>query len=225
MHDLWYPFRRETHMRWVILLNMIMVSQGTCLNTATQSTFISLMIYASSRFKILKIKLRKFDEIAHEENSGDIMTTVKILTKEHQNLLHFVESLNERTKYVMLMEFLLNSISLASVTIQLVVVTTLSRLFTAFSIVVLQLFQIFILAWSANEISQEGLLVADAIGSSKWYEQNAAIRKLFLMMIMRAQIPIGLTAGPFFRMSTNTALTTVKAAYTYLSLMMQNYEK
>ncbi|XP_066251434.1 odorant receptor 10-like [Euwallacea similis] len=224
MHDLWYPFRRENHMYWVIFINVLMITQGTCFNTATQSTFINLMMYANSRFKILNIKLRKFDRIAREEENGDVLGTVKKLIVEHQELIRFVNSLNDRTKYVMLMEFVLNALSLASGLLQLVVITTLPQLYVVFTIIIMQLSQIFILAWSANEITVEALKVADAANASNWQDQSSEMKQLFLMVIMRAQVPIALTAGDFFEMSTNTAVTTVKAAYTYLSVMLNNLE-
>lgn len=76
---------------------------------------------------------------------------------------------------------------------------------------------------------------------SNWVDQPTHIKKLFLVMVMRAQRPIGLTAGPFFNMNANTAISvnvkkpnhlqllisfvlqTVKAAYTYLTFMTRNY--
>nr|QXE93236.1 odorant receptor 10 [Eucryptorrhynchus brandti] len=224
MHDIWYPFKRETHMPLVVFINMFLVVQGFLLNTATQTTFICLMIYASTRFKILHIRLRKFDVIAKKKHAGDVLFTVKELICEHQLLIGFVESLNKRTNYVMLLEFVLNSVSLASVTIQLVVTDTASSIFSAGAIVTLILLQIFILAWSANEITLEGLSVADAISAGKWYEQIEEVNQLFKLMLLKAQKPIGIRVGPFFQMNTRTALMTLKIAYSYLSLMMQKYE-
>ncbi|CAG9761769.1 unnamed protein product [Ceutorhynchus assimilis] len=124
----------------------------------------------------------------------------------------------------MLLEFVLNSVSLASGTIQLVLANSASSLLSVLSIVVLVLVQIFVLAWSANEISIAGLSIADAVAASKWEEQTKQVKSLLLVIMMRAQIPIGLTAGPFFQMSTNSALMTVKVAYSYMSFMANNYQ-
>ncbi|XP_050305474.1 odorant receptor 49b-like [Anthonomus grandis grandis] len=223
MHDMWYPFAREKHMNLVIFFNLIFVNQGIVFNTATQTTFICLMIYSSARLKILQIQLRKFDEVA-KDNGGDVLETVKNLIVEHQVLIGFVKSLNEKTNYVMLLEFVLNSISLASGTIQLVVINSITGFLSVGSIILLVVVQIFILAWSANEITVEGLGIADAICASNWNDQSPKVQKLFIIMILRAQKPLGLTAGPFFQMTTKTALMTLKVAYSYISLMMQNYE-
>ncbi|CAG9761768.1 unnamed protein product [Ceutorhynchus assimilis] len=87
MHDIWYPFKREKNMIWVVGLNLFAVTQGLFFNTATQTTFIGLMIYATARLEILGIRLRKFDWIAKEMNDGDVLRTVKELVVEHQKLI------------------------------------------------------------------------------------------------------------------------------------------
>nr|QWT83551.1 odorant receptor 52 [Eucryptorrhynchus scrobiculatus] len=101
--------------------------------------------------------------------------------------------------------------------------TTTSKL-GVFSIVMMILLQIFVLGWCANEICHESVGVANAICASDWYEQSEKVKKLLIIMIMRAQKPIGITAGPFFLMTTGSALMTLKFAYSYMSLMIQNYE-
>lgn len=51
--------------------------------------------------------------------------------------------------------------------------------------------------------------MADAISASNWNEQSEEIQKMFIIMIMRAQKPLGLNAGPFFQMTTKTALVVI----------------
>ncbi|KAH1010534.1 hypothetical protein HUJ05_004813 [Dendroctonus ponderosae] len=86
--------------------------------------------------------------------------------------------------------------------------------------------QIFILTWHANEISEEvrkGLAISDAIAASQWQKQSKEVQKLLIVMMMIAQKPIGLTAGPFFRMTNSAAMQTMKVAYSYTSLMSKNF--
>ncbi|KAL1516729.1 hypothetical protein ABEB36_000598 [Hypothenemus hampei] len=221
MHDIWYPFLSiENHMGVVVFTNLFVVCQGACFNSATQCTFIGLMIYSSMRFRLLHIKIKKFG-LTPQENP---LALLEELIVEHQDLLQFVKTLNERTKYVMLLEFLLNAVSLASGLLQLVMIKTITQLFSICAIILLQLIQIFVLAWSANEISVASLSIADAVATSNWIGQALMVKKLLLIVLMRAQVPVGLTAGPFFNMSTVTAVNTLKAAYTYVSFMMRNLQ-
>lgn len=81
MHDIWYPFRREEHMTWVVCINMVIIVQGIILNSTTQTTFICLMVYATTRFGVLQIRLKKFDRVAKE---GNVLSVIRDLIVEHQ---------------------------------------------------------------------------------------------------------------------------------------------
>ncbi|XP_048525091.1 uncharacterized protein LOC125505398, partial [Dendroctonus ponderosae] len=274
-HDLWYPFNREDYIYLVICIAFICDMQGLVCNAACQTTLLCLMIYARTRLKILQSRLRKFDTIAVEEYEGDVVLAVKDLIAEHQYLINFVKSLNDKTQHVLLLEFMLNSLCLASGTIQFTIVSTSrkhsSRQHSNFriakllckksssqngcernndsydkyqftqnifyyhfqvnttsgwlAVVFLNLYvmaQIFILTWHANEISEEGLAVSDAIAASQWQKQSKEVQKLLIVMMMIAQKTIGLTAGPFFRMTNSAAMQTMKVAYSYTSIMRKN---
>uniref|UniRef100_R9PSP1 Odorant receptor n=1 Tax=Dendroctonus ponderosae TaxID=77166 RepID=R9PSP1_DENPD len=222
MHDLWYPFNREDYIYLVICIAFICDMQGLVCNAACQTTLLCLMIYARTRLKILQIRLRKFDKIAVEEYEGDVVRAVKDLIAEHQYLINFVKSLNDRTQHVLLLEFMLNSLCLASGTSQFIIIDTTSGWLATVFLNLYVIVQIFILSWHANEISVEGLAVSDAIAASQWQKQSKEVQKLLIIMMMRAQKPIGLTAGPFFRMTNSTAVQTMKVAYSYASIMTQN---
>ncbi|XP_060520016.1 odorant receptor Or2-like [Cylas formicarius] len=111
-------------------------------------------------------------------------------------------------KYLMLLEYTLSSLNVASVSIQ---VTSVEPSVTslAFPIIYLCLlvFQVFVLGWYSNEIKMQSLALGDAAYKSQWYEQNDKVKKLILMMIMRSQRPLVLAIGPFGAMTTQSALT------------------
>uniref|UniRef100_A0AAR5P3J6 Odorant receptor n=1 Tax=Dendroctonus ponderosae TaxID=77166 RepID=A0AAR5P3J6_DENPD len=221
MHDLWYPFNRADYIYLVICIAFICDTQGLICNTASQTTLLCVMIYARTRLKILQIRLRKFDKIAVEEYEGDVVRAVKDLIAEHQYLINFVKSLNDRTQHVLLLEFMLNSLCLASGTSQFIIIDTTSGWLATVFLNLYVIVQIFILSWHANEISVEGLAVSDAIAASQWQKQSKEVQKLLIIMMMRAQKPIGLTAGPFFRMTNSTAVQ-VKCILSKLQFNVQN---
>uniref|UniRef100_A0AAR5P3Q4 Odorant receptor n=3 Tax=Dendroctonus ponderosae TaxID=77166 RepID=A0AAR5P3Q4_DENPD len=225
MHDLWYPFKREKHMPWVMTVAILCDTQGLFCNAASQSTLICLMIYARTRLIILQIRLKKFDKIAQEQYHGNAERAIKELINEHQDLIKFVQLLNDRTKYVLLLEFILNSLCVASGTLQFLIIDTPAGRLSTFCLNFYIVVQIFILSWHANEITEQGLGVAASIAASNWHKQSKEVKTLLIVMMMRAQIPFGLTVGSFFRMTNSTALQTMKVAYSYMSIMRQNIGK
>uniref|UniRef100_A0AAR5P564 Odorant receptor n=1 Tax=Dendroctonus ponderosae TaxID=77166 RepID=A0AAR5P564_DENPD len=172
MHDLWYPFKREKHMPWVMTVAILCDTQGLFCNAASQSTLICLMIYARTRLIILQIRLKKFDKIAQEQYHGNAERAIKELINEHQDLIKFVQLLNDRTKYVLLLEFILNSLCVASGTLQFLIIDTPAGRLSTFCLNFYIVVQIFILSWHANEITEQGLGVAASIAASNWHKQN-----------------------------------------------------
>ncbi|XP_060534042.1 uncharacterized protein LOC132706618 isoform X6 [Cylas formicarius] len=158
------------------------------------------------------------------KGDGDCFSeTLKDLVLQHQNVIRFITKLNGSIKYLIFMEFLLNSLNIAAVSIQFITFekTMLASPILFFGILFTQTF---VLGWSANEIKVQSLMLADALYRSPWYEQNETVKKMVLTMIMRAQTPLVLTIGPFDAMTTQSALAIMKGSYSYVSVMLNNYQ-
>ncbi|XP_030748219.1 odorant receptor 49b-like [Sitophilus oryzae] len=133
--------------------------------------------------------------------------------------------MNESVKYVTLMEYLLNSFSVASVMFQLITIKSAVKFMFAFLFICMLVCQIFIFAWTANEIKEQSIALSDYIYKSPWYNSSEEVKKLLAIMMIRAQKPLVVTLGPFSPMTSNTALTTIKAAYSYATVMLNGYKE
>nr|QXE93223.1 odorant receptor 44 [Eucryptorrhynchus scrobiculatus] len=131
----------------------------------------------------------------------------------------FVNHFNECTKYVILMEFILTSLDMASASTNLI--KTKSDKGWLLLFFVLLLIQIMLIGWTSNEIKVESEAIADAVYESKWYLLNKEANQLTQIMIARAQRPLLMTIGPFGPMTTNSVLMVLKAAYSYVSIMKE----
>nr|QWT83552.1 odorant receptor 53 [Eucryptorrhynchus scrobiculatus] len=121
------------------------------------------------------------------------------------------------------MEFVLNSINVAAAALQIITVKTASEAVFALVFLILVVLQVFTLAWSANEINLQSTKIADAVYNSNWTDQSEEIKKIMYVILMRAQKPLELTIGPFGPINIESALLTMKGAYSFISLMMQTY--
>ncbi|XP_060522776.1 odorant receptor Or2-like [Cylas formicarius] len=169
---------------------------------STQVIFISCIIFASSLLRMLQIRFKKM--IGFTVN---ISVTLRELILEHQRVIEFVNNLNESMKYIMMLEYLLNSLNMAMVSFQFLAAEHNILIASVLFYFGLLVVQTFILGWSANEVKMQSLALADAIYESPWYEQNHAAKKTMIIMMMRAQRPLALTIGPFDVMTTQSALT------------------
>lgn len=135
MHELYLPFNRGNHQMLIITTNIFTACESVVVNGVIQTTFYALVMYGALRFKILQINLKKLDQ-----SEGDRMWRMRELIQDHQYcirwllqgnkenvvnllLLRFVEELNQATKNVLLMSFVLNSLKVASVLFPLMAVS------------------------------------------------------------------------------------------------------
>uniref|UniRef100_A0AAR5QD41 Odorant receptor n=1 Tax=Dendroctonus ponderosae TaxID=77166 RepID=A0AAR5QD41_DENPD len=86
--------------------------------------------------------------------------------------------------------------------------------------IVLLFTQLFLIGWTSNEIKVQSEAIGDALYQSKWYLLNKDGKQLILISIARTRIPLLMTIGPFGPMTTNSILLVLKAAYSYINIMM-----
>ncbi|XP_030747766.1 odorant receptor Or2-like [Sitophilus oryzae] len=83
----------------------------------------------------------------------------------------------------------------------------------------------FVLGWSTNEVKEQSIGISDAISKSCWYNMNKSVQESMVLIMMRAQRPLVITIGPFGPMSIDTAITIMKAAYSYVTLTLNMYKE
>ncbi|XP_060532764.1 odorant receptor Or2-like [Cylas formicarius] len=202
----------EKHFALLLIAHDVWVVISMFLIVSTKTIVFSCVIFVPSILKRLRVKLGKLAE------SG-----LRDLVREHQDVIGFVERLNNSLKYLVLLEYILNSLNVATVSVQFITYDPKMLPAPAFYFSFL-IAQIFILGWSANEIREQSLALSDALYDSLWYEQSETVRKVLLAMMVRAQKPLALTIGPFEPMTTQSAVTVIKASYSYVTVMMNSYE-
>ncbi|KAH1022575.1 hypothetical protein HUJ04_011957 [Dendroctonus ponderosae] len=218
MYEMWIPFP----VQWKVLaiFKIVICQYGIFMNTAVRSALQSLMMFITSQLWILQVNIRnvfsEFSEEAAREELGKLI-------RKHQFLIGFVEKVNDSVKYILLLEYLLDSINMAAAMLQIATASSVTEMTFTLVYFILLLTQLVILAWSANEINTQSVEVSNAIYQSNWMDQNKSIKTTLLIMLIRAQKPLGLTIGPFRFMNLEASLMTMKASYTYSRVMTETY--
>ncbi|XP_060531188.1 odorant receptor 49b-like [Cylas formicarius] len=206
------PIKYETFFMFYCYIGAaVLLSYGIATNI-----ILSCIIFGSSVIKALQIKVRK---IAGHGNT--FLVSMKEYVKEHQQLIRFVEDLNNSLKYIILIEYITTSLTIALVALQFVEDKTstmrIGRLGYSGSFVV----YILSLGWSSNEIKIQTMAMADALYECSWVEQSEEAKRILFIMMMRTNKPSQLTRGPFAEMTLQSAITVLKAAYSYVSIMIK----
>ncbi|XP_060533388.1 odorant receptor 30a-like isoform X3 [Cylas formicarius] len=207
-----YKFDKNNHQIIVMFVERVWQVLVVIRAISTKNIVISCIIFTPSILKRLQIRFR---QLSRQE--GDTFELLNDLISQHQKVIRYVSELNDSIKYVILLEYLLNSLNVAAVSVQFISnKLAYSPLFYFIYLFV----QTFVLGWSANEVKVQSEALSDALYESLWYEQNNRVRRMILYIILRSQKPLTLTIGPFDTMTTASAVRIMKASYSYVSLMV-----
>ncbi|XP_060531765.1 odorant receptor 49b-like [Cylas formicarius] len=207
-YELYYfNLDKEKHSLFLLVMNCLFVLINSSVVASTRMLFMTSIIFISSALSILQIKFEK--SMNQQEKALEI---TKMLVVEHQDVIRATKNLNECIKYLIFMEYLLNSLTLA--TLAIIPLLTSKRSMSpvlAFGVIFTL---IMVLGYSANEIQIQSSSLADALYECRWYEQNETTKKMLFTMLIRAQKPLGLTIGPF-AMTIDSSLKIIKTSYSY----------
>ncbi|XP_050296909.1 odorant receptor Or2-like [Anthonomus grandis grandis] len=208
---LWYPFDQEEYYGLVIFYEFFSILFSDLYNSCLQSLLNTMMIQIAADLKILQYNFRSVGsgkETAYED--------FKRCAKRYQEVIVHTTELNKALRYTLLIEYVVSSIMLASILVQ--ILSGKKAIFNTFYFGILA-FQWCLLAWNANEIKQQSEKLAMSIYESNWYEHTKPTNQLAFITVLRTRRPLYLTIGPFGEMSINTAISTLKLAYSYVSIM------
>ncbi|XP_074035207.1 odorant receptor 30a [Leptinotarsa decemlineata] len=227
----WFPFDSDEYYFVAFGMDSVAAFMGSTYNCLVQLFFIAIMTFVIGRLRILQEHFRNFDEIDEfGENIGgesgtdrnedhDVLKNLKRLILEHMEIIGCVKKLDDSTKYLLLLEFLMNSFQIASLLVQLLTMERSILILFTLSYLLMVTYQIFLLAWHGNEIKEQSLELSNALYESRWYEHSVAVKKCIHLMMLRSQRPLTLQIGPFYPMTMSTALSTVKAGYSYVTIL------
>nr|QXE93214.1 odorant receptor 33 [Eucryptorrhynchus scrobiculatus] len=216
----WHPFDTSNHFGlacYIEMLRGIYISMNNCL---TQSVINTIMIHSAALFKVLNFNFQNF----HYNNMGNQTVAnqykaskrLKKYIREHQAIIRYIEKFNKCIQYVLLLEYIVSSLMVASVLIQILKADR--RLFD-FVFAFILIAQLLVLCCNANEIPLQSINIALGIYESHWYRYDKEIQKMVHIIIMRAMKPVSLTIGPFGPLTAKTGLERLKLAYSFMSIM------
>ncbi|XP_050312917.1 odorant receptor 30a-like [Anthonomus grandis grandis] len=214
MYELWLPFDINENGPVMIVCKLCLSQMGVLFNSCSQVMLQSLMVFVTSQLAILQIRARTM---------FDRRTGVEALIEKHQFLIGFVSKINEAIKYVILLEYILNSVNIATALLQILMSHSLIEITFSLVYLLLLLSQVMIFGWTASRISTQSFNVSNAVYSSNWTEQSESVKRTLLIVMMRAQKPLTLDIGPFIPMNNEACLTTLKGAYSYAGVMRHGY--
>ncbi|XP_060524237.1 odorant receptor 49b-like [Cylas formicarius] len=213
----WYPFDKKKYYTFVLIDQNIRPTLS-CICIGVVSAFVNCIImFVRLQLKLLQYSFRNFHRFpTHGVHLETVKNTLRVLCVRHQQLIQYVEDLNESFKNILLLEYIVSAVLLAALILQ---ITGGNQPLLICLVLLICIVQLLTFAWSANEITVQSSELARALFESKWYDQNTPAKLMTQIMMMRCQKPLSLRIGPFGVMDLNVGLSRLKLGYSYTSLM------
>ncbi|XP_034830111.1 odorant receptor Or1-like [Maniola hyperantus] len=159
-----------------------------------------------------------------QEIENALENTLKSCIRQHQMLISCAEKFASTYSYGFMTQLLSSIAAICVVMVQVSqdASSLLSiRLATSLAFFAAMITQLAIQCFTGNELTYQAGQVANAVMASKWERMPPRLRRLLMMMMMRAQRPLKLTAAGFANMDNPCFLAIMKAAYSYYAVLSQ----
>ncbi|XP_078032555.1 uncharacterized protein LOC144467569 [Augochlora pura] len=216
LYRVWLPFEytSATMYSLVYLHHALVTIVCVTAVVAYDGLFAGLLVHIYSQFEILRHRLHNI-----HRNENDL---VKHCAHHHDQIYKLASMVNDEFKTVMLMQFLMSSTILCFDLYQLTLTDFDTNLADIIMYATCALMQVFYYCWFGNEVKLKSLEVPDMIFESEWTSLSNKTKKILLMMMRRATVPIEFSSLQIVTVNLETFKALLKMSYSVFSLLQQN---
>ncbi|XP_020289117.1 odorant receptor 4-like [Pseudomyrmex gracilis] len=220
-----YPFVIDTRYKYrtVLVTQFLFVmicSWGAGLFNAL---FLTLALHVGGQINILLCWLTKIKPEEMGKKHESIVTVTKIIRK-HQKIISLSGNIENLYSHIALVQFTSNTVMICS--LGFLIVTAIgspnateqigrSLLFYAVTNL-----ETFIFCFAGEYLSNKSKAIGNAAYNSAWYDMKTKDSRTLLMIILRSQRQLKLTAGKMMDLSFECFTTIMKASGSYLSMLL-----
>ncbi|KAJ3663410.1 hypothetical protein Zmor_007676 [Zophobas morio] len=210
----WFPYNYKPSPFYEITFLYQFISMGVTsfINVNIDTLIAALNVYVGAQCQILCDDLR----------TVDLSQQLRGCIKHHKAILTFAEKSNKFFNWIVFVQFFTSVLSIAMAMFQMtmdVPFTTdfFARVFYVTAITI----QIFVYCWFGNEVTLQSGNIPSATFESNWIGKPLEVRKSLVLIILRSQKPIKMSALNLFYLSLDTFMTIMRSSYSYFAILQQ----
>nr|QXO36177.1 olfactory receptor Or16 [Anopheles merus] len=185
--------------------------------TAKLVSILSLIKYCTIYFQLVKIKL---EEVGRSENyTREIRSTIQM----HQSALSCANLLHDITAPIMLLQLVLCILVWSSMLLYFTVAGFNTQFISLFILFMFDTTETFGYCFLGNQLSDESARVASVVYDCRWEDLPPPLRKDLQLTMLRAQRPVGITAGKFCFMNMEQFGEVVKTTYSFFVVLRDQF--
>ncbi|XP_063824105.1 odorant receptor 49a-like [Ostrinia nubilalis] len=180
--------------------------------------------YHTTHDEMEDLVLARFSE---KEVELALQETLKNCFRQHQVLIRCVENFAETYSYGFMTQLISSMTAICVVMVQVSQDASSFksiRLVTSLAFFMAMIIQLAIQCFTGNELTLEAARISDAVMECKWERMPPSLRRMLIILMMRAQRPLRLSAAGFAYMNNDCFVAIMKAAYSYYAVLSQKAE-
>ncbi|KAK9737133.1 7tm Odorant receptor [Popillia japonica] len=197
---------------------------GLSLLVGFDALFILLLMSGYCELEQIKHVLISMDpDETTDEDNVQLLDLISSVIEQHNRIFNLLEGMQDLLGSLLLWQFVATLLSLCA---SLFVLTSTSFppsvpiLTKTLPYIISVLIQILIFCVAGQVITDQSLSVADAAYASKWWVKfQPKLRKTILLIILRSQRPVEMTAGGVFALNFETFVAIMKATSSTLAFL------
>nr|XP_012219877.1 PREDICTED: odorant receptor 85b-like [Linepithema humile] len=193
------------------------------LNAVTISLILSLVLHVSGQIDILRRDLLTICDSGSPQRDSN----VKLLTIQHQRIITFSDNIEELYSNIALMQFLSNTVVICC--IGLTLINALDKdgvsvlLLKSVSFYIAITLEAFIFCFAGEYLSAKSKSIGDAAYESLWYNMTPTVSRILMLIMLRSQKRLTITAGNVMDLSLEAFTVVMKASASYMSVLHAMY--
>nr|XP_012143890.1 PREDICTED: odorant receptor 67c-like [Megachile rotundata] len=155
-------------------------------------------------------------------DSGETTENFPSLIKRHDYLLQLSKMLNDVISFVLVIQLLASCVLISTCGFQFILaLNTRNVMIVVKSIFILLtiLIQLYSYSYVGNYLKSQMDSIGYSLYSCGWYSLPTNVAKNIVLVTLKAQVPVHLTAGKFFVVNLETFMSILKTSMSYLSIL------
>ncbi|XP_014480035.1 PREDICTED: odorant receptor 4-like [Dinoponera quadriceps] len=226
MHKFDMPFDVHTQLmyRSILFAEFIAALTIGCAAGATNIFVLCLTLHVAGQMDVLRNWFTQLVPRANENKHESTVIMLKRIVRKHQKIIDFSDSIERFYNLITFMQLTSNMIMICS--LGFVILRSLDRpnavelIVRSFLFYVITNLEAFIFCFAGEYLSNKSKSVGSAAYNTPWYNLKPSDGRVLLIIILRSQKQLTLTAGKMVDLSLESFASIMKASGSYLSVLL-----
>ncbi|XP_017792696.1 PREDICTED: putative odorant receptor 71a [Habropoda laboriosa] len=223
--DLPFAYYKTPTYQWVFVVQFLQLLINASAIGMLDALIITLIFHIGGQIEMLQKALTNIS-IKDEKHRLSRNTTKSLIHRHHRIIINS-DSIESLFSYIALMQWLCNTLVICCIGFLIVIAFNTDGNIKTFIKTLLFYIAItmeaFIFSFAGEYLSNKSLSISNAAYSSPWYLLDPQDRHIIILLMIRSQRRLTITAGKFMDLSLEGFANILKASASYISVLYAMY--